>query len=141
MSNMLRYSSLTKKYIMSLIGVFLMVFLVIHLVINIFILPLTENHQEIFRLGVEFMNTNSLIKSMEIFLFGGFLLHIILGVILQIQNWMARPIRYARNNWSQTSFFSKFMIHTGVVIFIFLVLHFINFYFVKLGLTEAPQGM
>ncbi len=141
MSNMLRYSSLTKKYIMSLIGVFLMVFLVIHLVINIFILPLTENHQEIFRLGVEFMTTNPLIKAMEIFLFGGFLLHIILGVILQIQNWMARPIRYARNNWSQTSFFSKFMIHTGVVIFIFLVLHFINFYFVKLGLTEAPQGI
>jgi len=32
------------------------------------------------------------------------------------------------------------MIHTGVVIFLFLILHFINFYFVKLGLTAAPQG-
>jgi succinate dehydrogenase / fumarate reductase cytochrome b subunit len=32
------------------------------------------------------------------------------------------------------------MIHTGAIIFIFLGLHFINFYFVKLGLSSAPQG-
>ena len=32
------------------------------------------------------------------------------------------------------------MIHTAIVIFIFLVIHFINFYFVKLGFTEAPEG-
>ena len=55
MSKMLRYSSLTKKYIMALIGVFLMIFLMVHLAINMFIMPLTENHQETFRQGVEFM--------------------------------------------------------------------------------------
>jgi succinate dehydrogenase / fumarate reductase cytochrome b subunit len=125
---------------MSVAGLFLMVFLVVHLCINLFILPLTENHQQIFEVLVHFMTTNPLVKIMEVFLFGGFIIHIILGTILQIQNWMARPARYKMENWAHTSFFSKFMIHTGVIVFVFLVIHFMNFYFVKLGFTEPPQG-
>ena len=131
-------SSLGKKLIMSLAGLFLCVFLVVHLGINL--LLLSSDQGEAFRIGVEFMTTNILIKIMEIFLFGGFLLHIIYGVILQIRNWMARPSGYAVSNNSQTSFFSKYMIHTGVIIFIFLAIHMANFYFVKLGLTAAPEG-
>ncbi len=126
---------------MALAGAFLMVFLVVHLGINMFIIPITENHQEIFREAVHFMSSNPLIKIMEIFLFGGFILHIILGVVLQIQNWMARPVRYKVEGWSHTSFFSKFMIHTGVIIGIFLAIHMMNFYFVKLGFTSPPEGM
>ena len=140
MSKILHYSSLTKKFIMSFAGFFLMVFLCVHLGINFFILPITENHQDIFREAAHFMTTNPLIKIFEVFLFGAFLIHIIYGLILQIQNWMARPVRYKKVNWSQTSFFSKFMIHTGIIILIFLIIHFINFYFVKLGITEAPTG-
>jgi succinate dehydrogenase / fumarate reductase cytochrome b subunit len=64
----------------------------------------------------------------------------IFGVILQIQNWMARPVRYKREGYSHTSFFSKYMIHTGIVISIFLTIHLMNFYFVKLGFTSPPQG-
>jgi succinate dehydrogenase / fumarate reductase cytochrome b subunit len=141
MAKFLHYSSLTKKFIMALVGLFLMSFLLVHLGINMFIIPITESHKEIFREAVYFMSTNPLVKIMEIFLLGGFLIHMILGVILQIQNWMARPVRYKKEGWSHTSFFSKFMIHTGVVIGIFLTIHFINFYFVKLGFTEAPQGI
>jgi succinate dehydrogenase / fumarate reductase cytochrome b subunit len=140
MSKFLRFSSLTKKFIMALAGAFLMVFLLVHLGINLFIIPITENHQDIFREAVHFMTSNPLIKIMEVFLFGGFIIHMIYGVILQIQNWMARPVRYKKEGWSHTSFFSKFMIHTGVIIGIFLVIHMMNFYFVKLGFTEAPEG-
>lgn len=140
MAKLLHYSSLTKKFIMAFAGIFLMVFLLVHLGINFFLIPVTENHQEIFREAVHFMTSNPLIKIMEIFLFGGFVIHIIFGVILQIQNWMARPVRYKREGWSHTSFFSKFMIHTGVVVGIFLVIHFMNFYFVKLGWTSPPEG-
>ena len=64
----------------------------------------------------------------EIILFGGFLLHIIYALILQIQNWIARPRRYNKTNYSNTSFFSKFMIHTAAIIFVFLVIHFMDFY-------------
>ncbi len=131
-------SSIGKKLIMSLAGLFLCVFLVVHLGINL--LLLSTDKGEAFRIGVEFMTTNILIRIMEIFLFGGFLIHIIYGIILQINNWMARPTGYAVTNHSQTSFFSKYMIHTGVIIFIFLVIHMANFYFVKLGWTTPLQG-
>jgi succinate dehydrogenase / fumarate reductase, cytochrome b subunit len=140
MSKFLRFSSLTKKFIMAFAGAFLMAFLLVHLGINIFILPITPNHKEIFREASFFMTTNPLIKIMEIVLFGTFIIHIIYGLILQIQNWMARPIRYKREGWSHTSFFSKFMIHTGIVIGIFLTIHLINFYFVKWGITSPVQG-
>ncbi len=140
MSKFLHYSSLTKKIIMSIAGIFLMLFLLVHLGINLFILPITEGHQEVFHEAVLFMTTFPLVKIGEIFLFAGFIIHIIQGIILQLQNWGARPKRYRIEGWSHTSIFSKFMIHTGVVILVFLVIHLCNFYFVKLGLTDAPQG-
>lgn len=132
-------SSIGKKLLMSLAGLFLCAFLVVHLGINL--LLLRQDEGEAFRIGVEFMTTNPIIKVMEIVLFGGFLIHIIWGIIVQIQNWMARPAKYAVTNNSQTSFFSKYMIHTGAIIFVFLAIHMMNFYFVKLGLTSAPEGI
>jgi len=140
MAKLLQYSSLTKKFIMAIAGLFLAVFLMVHLGINLFILPLTENHVDIFEMAVHFMVSNPVIKVFEIVLFGGFIIHILYGLILQVQNWMARPVRYKKEGYSHTSFFSKYMIHTGIIIFIFMVIHFMNFYFVKLGFTEAPEG-
>ncbi|MFO8128989.1 MAG: succinate dehydrogenase cytochrome b subunit [Bacteroidales bacterium] len=140
MSKFIHYSSLTKKYIMSIAGFFLMMFLIVHLGINLFILPITENHEDVFRNGVEFMTSNPLIKVMEVFLFAAFIIHIIYGAVLQIKNWMSRPVRYRIEGWSHTSFFSKFMIHTGIIVFIFLVIHLMNFYLVKEGFTEALSG-
>lgn len=134
-------SSITKKIFMALLGLFLVVFLLVHLGINLFILPLCENHVEIFEKAAHFMGTNPVIKIFEVVLFLAFLLHIIFGIILWFQNQSARPVKYLRANQSETSFFSKYMIHTGVIIFIFLIIHFMNFYFVKLGLVAAPDGM
>lgn len=139
MAKLLHYSSLTKKFIMAFAGLFLAVFLMVHLGINLFILPITDNHVEIFEAAVHFMSS-PVIKVFEVVLMGGFIIHILYGLILQIQNWMARPVRYKKEGFSHTSFFSKYMIHTGAIVLIFLVLHFIHFYFVKLGLTDAPEG-
>ena len=83
------------------------------------------------------MATFPLVKIMEIVLMGAILIHITWGITLQIQNWLARPIGYVSGNKSETSFFSKFMIWTGATVLIFLVLHFFNFYFVKLGLVPG----
>ncbi|HEX2934562.1 MAG TPA: succinate dehydrogenase cytochrome b subunit [Bacteroidales bacterium] len=130
-------SSIGKKLLMSLAGLFLVVFLLVHLGINLLILG--SDNGEAFRVAVEFMGS-PVIKVMEIFLMAGFAIHIIWALILFVQNMMARPQGYAITNHSQTSFFSKYMIHTGAIIFTFLVLHFINFYFVKLGIVPIPEG-
>lgn len=138
MSNLVN-SSIGKKLMMGLAGLFLCMFLLVHLGINL--LVLVNDGGVLYGEAVHFMTTNILIKIMEIFLFGGIVLHIIYGVILQIQNWFARPVRYAKTNHSQTSFFSKYMIHTGAIVFVFLAIHFMNFYFVKLGWVAIPEGV
>ncbi len=133
------YSSITKKVILALAGLFLISFLVIHLGINL--LLLLNDNGVLYAGAVKFMTTNPLIKIMEIFLFGGFAIHILMGIVIQVFNWMARPKRYKVEGYSHLSFFSKYMIHTGAIVFIFLSIHFTNFYFVKLGLVEPPAGL
>jgi succinate dehydrogenase / fumarate reductase cytochrome b subunit len=69
------------------------------------------------------------IKVFEVILFGGFLLHIIYGIIVQVINWFSRPVGYKKTYDSQTSYFSKFMIHTAIITLVFLAIHLSDFYF------------
>ena len=126
MSNIFN-SSIGKKLLMALVGLFLAIFLLVHLGINITLIIFDD--PRIFNIAAHFMATNVIIKVFEIVLFGGILLHIIYGLLLQLLNWIARPIRYKVYNTAQTSFFSKFMIHTALVILVFLVIHLFDFYF------------
>lgn len=134
-------SSISKKVLMALLGLFLIVFLLVHLGINLFMLPLTSNHIEIFENASHFMGTNVVIKIFEVVLFGGFIIHIFLGLLLYFQNRASRPVKYYSSNKSDVSFFSKYMIHTGIIIFLFLIIHFTNFYFIKIGWVVLPEGI
>jgi succinate dehydrogenase / fumarate reductase, cytochrome b subunit len=136
MGNSITQSSLTKKYVMAFAGLFLILFLFVHLVINLLVLlPSTDW----FNIAAHFMGTNIIIKIFEVVLFGGIIVHITYGVILQIQNWMARPERYKVEGWSHTSPFSKFMIHTAVIIGIFLFYHLMDFYIESKFLGEIDD--
>lgn len=131
-------SSIGKKLIMSLVGLFLIIFLVVHLGINLCLLR--NDGGAWFTAAAHFMGTNYIVKVFEVILMAGFLIHMIWGVMLWFQNFKARGNqRYAVTNNSQSSFFSKYMIHTGVIIFVFLLLHFVNFYFKKLGLVAGAH--
>ncbi len=129
-------SSVGRKLIMSLAGLFLISFLLVHLGINLLVFL---ESKEPFNKAAHFMGTNPVIKIMELTLFGGFLLHIIYGMIVSLQNKLARPIGYAKSNNSQQSFFSKYMFHTAVVIGIFLVLHLIDFYVKAKFIGGVPE--
>ena len=111
---------------MSLAGIFLLTFLLVHMGINLLIVIFDD--PMVYNKAAHIMSTNILIKIFEIILFGGLLLHMIYAVILQIQNWIARPKRYNKANYSNTSFFAKFMIHTALITLVFLVIHFMDFY-------------
>jgi len=84
------------------------------------------------------MGTNYIVKILEVFLFGGFILHIFIGIVLQIRNWFSRPVRYNVTNKTTTPFLSKYMIYTGAVVFTFLVIHLFNFFFIKFGWVNSP---
>jgi succinate dehydrogenase / fumarate reductase cytochrome b subunit len=127
------YSSLTKKYVMSLAGLFLISFLLVHLSINLLIL--FDDSRLLFNEAAHFMGTNPLIQAFQWVLFAGFAIHIVIGFILQIQNWMARPVKYKKRSISEENLLSKFMFHTGVVIGVFLVIHLVDFFAKKMGGT------
>jgi len=131
------YSSITKKIWMSLLGLFLMIFLVVHLGINL--LLLFDSSRELYNVAAHFMGTNPIIQAFQWVLFLGFTLHIVLGFILQIQNWIARPKGYKVKATSEDSFFSKYMIHTGVIILVFLTIHFLNFFFRVKIFHDIPE--
>ena len=130
-------SSIGKKFMMSLAGIFLLLYLVVHLGINVTLILFKDS--ETFNKAATFMGTNPVIRVMEIVLFGTFLLHMIYGVILQIQNLLARPVGYKKNNYSQTSFFSKYMLHTALILTIFLVLHLFDFWVKNKFLGEVSE--
>jgi succinate dehydrogenase / fumarate reductase cytochrome b subunit len=121
---------------MAAAGLFLISFLLVHMGINLLLVIFEDSRP--FNLAAHFMGTNILIKVFEIILFGGFILHILYGFIIQTINWLSRPVGYKIANNQQTSYFSKFMIHTAVIIFIFMIIHLFDFYFKAKIFGEVP---
>jgi succinate dehydrogenase / fumarate reductase, cytochrome b subunit len=132
--NKILFASISKKFIMALAGLFLLTFLPVHLAINLYLL---KDDPAPFNNAAHFMATFPPIKIFEVVLFGAILIHVTWGIMLQVQNWFARPVGYVSGNRSDTSFFSRYMIWTGAVILTFFVIHLSNFYFVKLGLVKG----
>ena len=76
------------------------------------------------------MGTNFLVQFIlqPILIFGVFF-HLIMGMYLEYQNRSSRPINYSYNNPSEnSSWMSRNMIITGVMIMLFLGLHFYDFW-------------
>jgi succinate dehydrogenase / fumarate reductase, cytochrome b subunit len=133
------FSSIARKMIMALAGLFLVTFLCVHLGINLMLLR--DDGGVMFTAAARFMGTNPFIRAAEIILFSGFLIHIFFGLLVSGRNRAARVKSYIVGNRSETSLLSKYMFHTGIVVLLFLVLHFIDFYFIKIGLVAPPPGI
>lgn len=131
-------TTLSHKYFMAAAGAFLMLFLISHMATNV--LMIAGDEGALFDGAVAFLQANPIIKITEYVLFAAFIIHIIIGVILEIYKRRARPIGYYIAPKADTSTFSKFMFHTGVVIFIFLILHLYKFFFVRLGIVDPYGG-
>jgi len=132
-------SSIGKKLIVACAGLFLMLFLLVHLGINL--LLLRDDGGLWFNAASNFMSSNLIIKVFEVVLFAVFIIHVLYSLVLTFKNWASRPVKYYMTNKSETSFFSKYMFHTGAIILIFLVFHFWHFFFVKIGIVNPPPGI
>ena len=120
-------SSIGKKLLMSLSGLFLLAFLLVHLTINSMIL--FDSTGDLFNRAAHFMSTNPIIKVVEPVLAIGFILHIIYALILTIHNLYTRPVGYNRQKLGHSSSWSsRNMFVLGLVIFAFLVIHIANFF-------------
>lgn len=123
-------SSIGRKIIMGLSGLFLVSFLIIHCSINALIF--LNDNGDTFNTAAHFMVSNPAMKVMEIVLFAGFILHIIDGIMLWLQNRSARPVSYAVSNKS-SKWYSRNMAILGTFILFFLVIHLSHFWFKKVN--------
>ena len=120
-------SSIGKKFLMGLTGLFLISFLIVHASINAMIW--FNDGGVTFNKYAHFMGTNLIIRTMEIGLFFGLILHIVDGLLLYKANREARPVKYAFNNEAANSpWYSRSMALLGTLILIFLVVHLGNFW-------------
>jgi succinate dehydrogenase / fumarate reductase cytochrome b subunit len=124
-------SSLGKKLIMSLTGLFLIVFLLVHLIGNLQLL--FGDNGEAFNVYAKFMTTNPLIKTTSYGLYFFILLHIVQGIVIWLSNKGAKQSRYAVAP-KNTSWASSNMATLGIIITVFLAIHLWQFWFkMKIG--------
>lgn len=129
-------SSIGKKLIMGITGLFLVSFLLVHCLLNAFIFA--NDGGLLFNSGAHFMGTNVLIRIMEVVLFIGLIAHMVQSLILTLQNRKARPVQYAVQNGSANSkWYSRSMGLLGTLLLFFLIVHLAHFW-VKSRITGLP---
>ncbi|MDO5972233.1 succinate dehydrogenase cytochrome b subunit [Flavivirga aquimarina] len=130
-------SSIGRKVAMALSALFLMFFLIIHLAVNITSLF----SEDIFNELSHFMGTNPLVQfALQPVLIFGVVFHFVMGFVLELKNKKAKGVAYAKNNGAANStWMSRNMIYSGLVILAFIVLHFIDFWFPEIN-TKYIQG-
>jgi succinate dehydrogenase / fumarate reductase, cytochrome b subunit len=125
--NQVLTSSIGRKFVMAITGIFLVIFLIVHCYVNMNVL--FANGEENFNRAANFMSTNVLVRIMEIGLFAGFIIHIIQGYALELKNRTRRSSKYAIDAPSKTStWYSRSMALLGTLILLFLVIHLANFW-------------
>ena len=119
-------TSIGKKVAMAISAIFLMVFLLQHFLINI----TSVFSEEIFNMLSHFMGTNPLVQFiLQPVLIAGVIFHFVMGFYLEIQNRRATKYEYFKDRGGANStWMSRNMIWSGLVILSFLVLHFIDFW-------------
>lgn len=120
-------SSIGRKFVMAVTGLFLITFLIIHCAINSMIF--FNDGGETFNLAAHFMGTNLIVRFMEIILFLGIILHIIQAYMLYAANKKARPVAYAENHPGKNSnWYSRSMTLLGTLLLLFLIIHINHFW-------------
>ena len=77
---------------------------------------------------------------MQPILIFGVVFHFVMGFVLEVKNRNSRTVKYFKNNGAANStWMSRNMIYSGLVILAFIVLHFIDFWIPEIN-TKYIQG-
>ena len=124
-------STLFRKTLAALSGLFLTLFLIGHLVGNLQLIMFSgSSAQQQFNEYALFMTTNPAVKILSIITYTCIILHTILTIFLSIQSKNARPVGYSvssgsgNSNWS-----SRNMPLLGVLVLVFIVIHMKSFWY------------
>lgn len=130
-------SSVGRKILMALSGFFLLLFLFQHFIINL----LSVISADAFNNVSFFMGTNPLVQyAIQPILLFGIIFHLIMGITLELKNKSARPIQYAMSKPDEnSSWMSRNMVITGIMVLLFLALHFYDFWIPEIK-TKFIEG-
>jgi succinate dehydrogenase / fumarate reductase cytochrome b subunit len=129
-------SSIGKKGIMAASGLLLSpLFILTHLLGN----SVSFLGRDAFNAYAEKLHSlGALVYVFEVGLLTLFLIHIITGIILYLENLKARPSRYSVNtSGGGRSLGSRTMPYTGVIILVFIAVHLMNFHFTDRSVPVA----
>ena len=128
-------SSIGKKSIMAASGLLLSLFLLTHLLGN----SVSFLGRDAFNAYAEKLHSlGALVSVFEVGLLTLFLIHIITGIILYLENLQARPSRYSVNtSEGGRSWGSRTMPYTGIIILVFIIVHLMNFHFTDKNVLVA----
>jgi succinate dehydrogenase / fumarate reductase cytochrome b subunit len=136
-------SSIGKKWVMGLTGLFLISFLVVHAGINACIWA--NDGGVMFNKAAHFMGSTVVIRVLEVGLFIGIFIHIIQGYVLTASNQSKRKKGYAVPMGNKGSkWYSRSMGLLGTILLLFFIIHWAHFWvpsrITGAGLDETTIG-
>jgi succinate dehydrogenase / fumarate reductase cytochrome b subunit len=120
-------SSLGKKLIMALTGLFLCTFIIVHVGGNL--LLFSHDNGFGFNVYANFLTHFPPIEVVAYILYLSILVHALYALILTVKNRKSRPVGYAVQPKSDASWSSKNMGLLGSILFLFIVIHMGDFWF------------
>lgn len=131
-------STIFRKGLASLSGLFLITFLLGHLAGNLqLFIPGLEGQTQFNKYAL-FMTTNPIVKILSFITYSAILLHIVVTLYLVIQSKKARPVRYAViSDQENSSWSSRNMSVLGTILLFFLIVHLKSFWY-EMHFGEMP---
>ena len=132
-------SSIGRKIAMSLSAILLMSFLILHLTVNF----ISIFSADLYNTLSHFMGTNLIIQIlMQPILIFGVVFHFVMGFVLEIKNRNARAVNYdSFKGEANSTWMSRNMIFSGLVILAFLGIHFLDFWIPELNIKYIQGDM
>ena len=123
-------STIFRKVLASLSGLFLVVFLLGHLAGNFQLFIPGELGKTQFNKYALFMTTNPVVFVLSLITYFSIILHIILTIYLSIISKKARPVQYYNSSVSDTSTWSsRNMTFLGIILLFFIIVHLRSFWY------------
>ena len=125
-------STIGKKVVMAVTGLSLILFLIVHVTVNACmwaVVFVPGDNGEVFNKAAHWLGQTLVPRVLEIGLFLFFIIHIVQGYVLEVQNRSKRKVGYNVKMGSEGSrWYRKSMGLLGTIVFLFLIIHLVDFW-------------
>ena len=117
-------ASIGKKVLVAATGILLVAFVIGHMLGN---LQIFLGQDAINKYAVTLQHLGPLLWIVRLILLTAVIIHIWVTVLLYFENRAARPVNYRVKQYAEAGITSRFMIYSGIALFLFIVYHLMQF--------------